>query len=111
MTRLRDLEREISGFELRWEQRILSCPRTPDRLLLKRPKPQADHLRQSSDWLRMGGAMRRLTILPLSRVLWEWVKENREMAKIIEAIPCSACRHKSYQSASEERTVRNSFIL
>jgi len=34
--------------------------------------------------------MRPLTIRPLSRVLWEWVKENREMAKIVEAVPCTA---------------------
>jgi hypothetical protein len=27
---------------------------------------------------------------PLSRVLREWVKENREMAKIVEAIQCAA---------------------
>jgi len=31
-----------------------------------------------------------LTIRPLSRVLWEWVKENREMAKIVEAVSCAA---------------------
>ena len=31
-----------------------------------------------------------VTICPLSRVLLEWVKENREMAKIVEAVQCAA---------------------
>jgi hypothetical protein len=51
------MELKMSGFDLRQELIILSCPRTEERFWLKRPKLQANHLPPSSDWLRMSGAM------------------------------------------------------